>query len=364
MPVKRKVTDSTTITTTKSKGKGKDKGLPVGVSVEKSGSDQPSHDCVEDNVYTHNESKSHVHFDGPVVCDMNEPIVMQLAINPTRIDELISGEDINSILTYKPIVTEPQPYSPYNRFASDHDHVQIEESTVTTQPTIDVSHDFAKHPFLQSQSSHINMNAPHQTNITNNNNNGKQHHDIKCFWCCHNIVDVEYGMPVRYDVIHESFTVFGSFCSLECTSAYNCSINMGSNRVWEINSWIQLLGQKYGFTQPIRPAPPRYILKMFNGTVDIAEFRSMHKGLSQTCVMNIPPFIHITSQMELINTSFLDSLKDKNKDKDRDKDRDREKDPKDVDEKEKEKDRDKEPTVFRTPYRSIERNMNLKFEQV
>lgn len=363
MPVKRKAAGSKIAITTAT-GKGKGRKAKVAVVDENSSYDQPTYTDIDQpqqdvGVSIGQAYESQGLFDD-VVMETNEPIVMQLAINPTRIDELISGEDINSILTYKPIVTEPQPYCPYNRFASD--HVQINETVAQSTD----SYEFVKPAFLQSQ--------PSNTNSVPTAHSKQQHHDIKCFWCCHNIVDVEYGMPVRYDVIHESFTVFGSFCSLECTSAYNCSINMGSNRVWEINSWIQLLGQKYGFLQPIRPAPPRYILKTFNGTVDIAEFRTMHKGLSQTCVMNIPPFIHITSQMELINTSFLDSLKDKDKDKSKDakaveyKDKDKDKDKDKEKEKEKERDKDREPSpspsVFRTPYRSIERNMNLKFEQV
>jgi len=44
--------------------------------------------------------------------------------------------------------------------------------------------------------------------------------------------------------------------------------------------------------------------------MDITEFRLAHKGLAQTYVMNIPPYIHINSQMECINTSFLEKNKE------------------------------------------------------
>ena len=111
---------------------------------------------------------------------------------------------------------------------------------------------------------------------------------------------------IRYDVFHKNFTMFGSFCSLECAAAYNYSTHMGSDRVWEIHSWIQMLAHRYGYSGVVRPAPSRYLLKMFNGPLTIDEYRSVHKTLARTCVMNIPPFIHVTSQMEVLNTSFLD----------------------------------------------------------
>ena len=82
---------------------------------------------------------------------------------------------------------------------------------------------------------------------------------------------------------------------------------MGSDRVWEIHSWIQMLANRYGYEGMVRPAPSKYLLKMFNGPMTIDEFRNAHKGLARTYVMNIPPFIHVPSQMEILNTSFLDS---------------------------------------------------------
>ena len=212
---------------------------------------------------------------------IEEPIVLQLSITADRMDELIAGEDIRTILKYNPNITEPEPYAPENHFTSE--NVQIES---TTEPT-------KVQGVMQAASS------------CRKKVESKTHHEIVCFWCCHHIVDTEYGMPVRYDSFHSNFTMFGSFCSLECAAAYNYSTNMGCDRVWEVHSWIQLLGKKYGFEGPIRPAPSRYLLRMFNGPMEIEEFRQAHKGLAKTHVMNIPPFIHISSQMESINTSFF-----------------------------------------------------------
>lgn len=196
----------------------------------------------------------------PTELEDTAPIVMQLSIPSKRIEELIKEDKITEEL----VNTEPVPYTREDTFACEND-------------SLDKKCD-----------------------------NAHTHHEIICYWCCHNIINTEYGMPVRYDVFHNNFTMFGSFCSLECASAYNFSINMGCDRAWEIHSWIQLLAQSYGLETPIRPAPNRYLLNMFNGKMSIEEFRNSHKGFLKTYVMNIPPFIHITSHMEILNTSFLE----------------------------------------------------------
>lgn len=245
---------------------------------------------------------------------IDEPIVLKLAISPNKLDELLYGEDMNSILTYNPTISEPEPYFPSNNFMSANDNLEGNTMMDVSSPQNNknnrqkTGNTLSAHPLIAPVPQNMSYTSDvHPTTKTTH------HRDIKCYWCCHNIIDTSYGMPIRYDVFHNSFVIFGSFCSLECAAAYNYSIHMGSNKVWEIHSWIQLLGKKYGLKTPIRPAPSRYLLSMFNGPLEINEFRNAHKGLAQTCVMNIPPFVHINSQMEIINTSVLDKDRDNHK---------------------------------------------------
>lgn len=114
-----------------------------------------------------------------------------------------------------------------------------------------------------------------------------------------------FGMPIRYDSFNKTFTVYGTFCSLECAAAHNFSVHLGSDRAWEIHSWIQMIGKRYGYLDPIRPAPSRYLLRMFDGPLSIEEFRNAHKGQARTYMLNIPPLIAVNSQMEVMNTSYL-----------------------------------------------------------
>lgn len=126
-----------------------------------------------------------------------------------------------------------------------------------------------------------------------------------CFWCCHMIECKSYGMPINYDSINDSYTIYGTFCSLQCANAFNFSSHNGSDKVWEINSMIQMMGKRYGYSNFIRPAPSRYLLKMFNGYLTIDEFRETHKNNEESHVLNLPPMISIPSGYEIVNTSYL-----------------------------------------------------------
>lgn len=126
-----------------------------------------------------------------------------------------------------------------------------------------------------------------------------------CYWCCHNIDYKIYGMPVRYDNITGTYLVYGTFCSLQCANAYNFSSHNGSDKVWEINGLIQMMGKKYGIDNYIRPAPSKYLLQMFNGNLTIEEFRNLHKNNQTTVVINVPPMISLPNSYETVNTSYL-----------------------------------------------------------
>lgn len=221
-----------------------------------------------------------------------DPIVLQLPIPPQRLNELMAIEEIPSVLEYNPTIVDPQPYHAVNHFVSENENVcSVSEDVATPSHTGQTTTDTVSPSDVVQADLHVSK--------------GKS--SSMCFWCCHLIDHMEFGMPIRYDVCHKSFTTFGCFCSLECVAAYNFSIHMGSDRVWEIHSWIQMLASRYGYIGNVRPAPSRYALQMFNGPMSIEEFRNAHKGLARTCIMNIPPFVHVTSQLEMLNTSFLDA---------------------------------------------------------
>jgi len=194
-----------------------------------------------------------------------EPVILQLAIPKQRIDELLAFQNADNN------EFNPQPYCKINNFESTNDEIII--------------------------------------NTFNDKKN------VNCYWCCHKIDSNIFGMPIKYDVVHNIFSMHGTFCSLECVAAHNYSIHNGSDRAWEIQSWIQMLADRYGYKNIIRPAPSKYLLKIFDGPMDIEEFRDVHKNFDKTYVLNISPFINISSQLEVLNTSFLnqDNIEKNNK---------------------------------------------------
>ena len=218
---------------------------------------------------------------------IQDNVIMQLPIAPNRLQEIMESTNMHGILEYSPTINDPQPYTPHNAFMCDHDMLATERQEVQNESVTDIG------------SSPVVADDAEASVVSK--------HGCICYWCCHQIPHIEFGMPIRYDVFHKSFTLFGSFCSLECAAAHNFATHMGSDRVWEIHSWIQMLAHRYGYTEQVRPAPSKYLLKMFNGPLGIDEFRQAHRGLARTYMLNVPPFIHVVSQMEVLNTSFLDT---------------------------------------------------------
>ena len=204
----------------------------------------------------------------------SDDIIIQLPISQSKINTIINNNDNQDIK-----ILVPTPYESNSYFMNDAENISQE------------------------------VNIEYQKTYSNNNNNSH------CFWCCHSIDNIVYSMPYNYDSINDSYFVFGSFCSLQCANAYNFSVHGSSDKVWEINSWIQMLGKRYGFTNTIRPAPSKYLLKMFGGNLTIEEFREAHIKSDKTHVLNIPPMISINSSSEILNTSYLAKMSENKKKK-------------------------------------------------
>ena len=204
----------------------------------------------------------------------SDDIIIQLPLSQSKINTIINNNDNQDIK-----ILVPTPYESNSYFMNDAENI--------SQDT----------------------NIEYQKTYSNNNNNSH------CFWCCHSIDNVVYSMPYNYDTVNDSYFVFGSFCSLQCANAYNFSVHGSSDKVWEINSWIQMLGKRYGFTNTIRPAPSKYLLKMFGGNLTINEFREAHIKSDKTYVLNIPPMISINSSSEILNTSYLAKMSENKKKK-------------------------------------------------
>ena len=98
-----------------------------------------------------------------------------------------------------------------------------------------------------------------------------------CWWCCHpwegNVV---LHMPYKLDPKTHTYLTMGQFCSWNCVSAYNKDRH-NEHKTSTINSFIGVLHKKMtGKLKFPKPAPSRYALKAFGGTLTIEEFRNLN----------------------------------------------------------------------------------------
>lgn len=212
-------------------------------------------------------------------------VIVQLPISADHAIKILSQDEMCNPLEYNPNISEPTAYIPVNFFSSKNVEVSTNEK-------------------IKDEKKSCHNSICHNTSKQTNESDGSIKNAI-CFWCCHSVEHNQFGMPIRYDSFHKNFTFFGTFCSLECVSAYNFSIHMGSIRAWDVQSWIQIMARNYGIMEPIRPAPSRYSLQMFDGTLTIEEFRNVHKTFVKSIIANIPPLVSMKPQIESLNTSFF-----------------------------------------------------------
>ena len=95
-----------------------------------------------------------------------------------------------------------------------------------------------------------------------------------CFWCAHHFDWAACVLPLSYDVYNSIYSCEGNFCSPECSLAYNYS----DNKISDSTKWNRhaLLGHLYSdlySNRTLSPAPPRSLLRLFGGPLDIQQYR-------------------------------------------------------------------------------------------
>lgn len=98
---------------------------------------------------------------------------------------------------------------------------------------------------------------------------------VLCWWCCHPFECEQFNMPYKYDDMRKKFYTTGIFCSWACTKAFALD-KYGVNKGSIISQNIALMRLKTTTKlEPLMPAPNRFCLKCFGGTMDIEEFRNV-----------------------------------------------------------------------------------------
>ncbi len=120
--------------------------------------------------------------------------------------------------------------------------------------------------------------------------------NIHCWWCCHQFDGPPCTLP-EY-IRRDKFYVSGCFCSFNCAASYN--FNKNDNTVWERYTLLNLMYKKLYNTNfvKIEMAPPREVLKMFGGYMDITEFRNYCIKQDRKFQIIKPPLISIIPKIE------------------------------------------------------------------
>jgi hypothetical protein len=133
--------------------------------------------------------------------------------------------------------------------------------------------------------------------VSQNDNKWLSSTNIACFWDCHCFDHQPWGIPIKFDVHSNKFTLFGIFCSPNCALSYLLSNE--SSSLWERISLLNLLNYKvYENDENIIPAPDKMCLKLFGGPLDICEFRALTLKNNKVFNINFPPCNIITPVLE------------------------------------------------------------------
>lgn len=119
-----------------------------------------------------------------------------------------------------------------------------------------------------------------------------------CFWCCHTFGWPAVVLPISYDAYKNIYHCEGNFCSPECALAFNYSnIKISDSMRWNRHALLgNLYRDMYKDNKILSPAPPREILRMFGGQLDIEQFRSYCAGPNEIVLSEMPPIrLHFPS---------------------------------------------------------------------
>lgn len=111
-----------------------------------------------------------------------------------------------------------------------------------------------------------------------------------CFWCCHQFEGQPFCLPLNYDTYKNFYVCEGHYCSPECALSWLYNENsISESAVWYRHSLLIAL---YGFLYSnyiISPAPPRSLLRMFGGPLDIKQYREYISGTNDIILSRLPP---------------------------------------------------------------------------
>jgi len=121
-------------------------------------------------------------------------------------------------------------------------------------------------------------------NLKYNNINNKS----DCFWCTYCFDNDPIVIP-KHELNNQLYC-YGNFCSPECACAYLMKEKIDSSTQFERYYLLNnIYGKIYNYDKNIKPAPdPHYLLKKFNGNMEIQEYRKLLENERLLLVVDKP----------------------------------------------------------------------------
>lgn len=111
-----------------------------------------------------------------------------------------------------------------------------------------------------------------------------------CFWCCHKFAWSAVVIPNSYDAYKNTYTCEGNFCSPECAlSNIYADSRLSESTKWNRHSLLRSLYGVLYKERTLSPAPPRTLLRMFGGPLDIEQYREYAFGDNNIVLSEIHP---------------------------------------------------------------------------
>jgi hypothetical protein len=111
-----------------------------------------------------------------------------------------------------------------------------------------------------------------------------------CFWCCHKFAWSPVVIPISYDAYKNMYTCEGHFCSPECALSHVYADNkLSDSTKWNRHSLLRSLYRDLYKERTLSPAPPRTLLRMFGGPLDIEQYREYTFGDNNIVLSELHP---------------------------------------------------------------------------
>lgn len=214
------------------------------------------------------------------------PLIAHLPIHSTDID--------NDMFAPTPTAAcpndTPNPFDPEDVFMSftASSATKTQQTPVESRPTLPLH--YSEKLMVRFQDANREQRLPDST-------------DVACFWDCHPFRGTPCVIPVGID--EGIWRVYGNFCSPQCAAAHLFQERLDSHVQWERYALLNRLFA--AGPEGVRLAPSRHVLRLFGGTLDIADFRAIvAEGRLRVDVMT-PPMISVIQVMDTKPIDFYDA---------------------------------------------------------